>query len=234
MGSFDDIRPFFLKHNISIPTVSNPVDYLINMINMTDFEFSNVKKRMSSAHNNTYSKKIVKKIQEIISENQDTDLILSIDENQSLVETLIINGTVKKVSTFLGFRILLRKYSKIYWRSKGGFKLRLRMAIFMLVFTGILFWRSTYDRAGIQNRKGALFFIMIYSSIASLHAVAFDLHNDRELLVKELTEGHYSITSYFLGKTFAGTFTSMMIVLIVCNIVHFCSRLNRVNMLHYF
>lgn len=73
---------------------------------------------------------------------------------------------------------------------------------------------------------------MIYSSIASLHAVAFNLNNDHELMKKELTEGHYSITSYFLGKTLAGIFPSLVLVLLVCNIIHFFSNLNRVSYIH--
>lgn len=74
---------------------------------------------------------------------------------------------------------------------------------------------------------------MIYSSIASLHAVAFSLKNDKELLKKDLTEGHYSISSYFLGKTFAGTIPSLFLVLIVCNLVHYVSNLNGVDFDHY-
>lgn len=122
---------------------------------------------------------------------------------------------------------------KIYWRNKGGFYLRIRLALATLFFCCLLFYDCGYDRQGIQNRKGCLFFIMLYSSIASLHAVAFNLKNDRELLKKDLTEGNYGISSYFFGKTFAGTFPSLLLVLTVCNIIHGISNLNGVNFEHY-
>lgn len=144
-----------------------------------------------------------------------------------LVEKLIEKGGSHRVSTWRGFLILQLKHTRIYWRNKSGFYLRIRLGIAALIFCSILFWDCGYDRAGIQNRKGCLFFIMIYSSIANLQAAASNLNNGISVLKKELTEGQYSVSSFFLAKTFAGSIPSLVLVSLVCNLIHFLANLNR-------
>jgi ATP-binding cassette subfamily G (WHITE) protein 1 len=36
MGSFEGIRPFFKSHNIEIPMFSNPVEFLLNVLNLNE------------------------------------------------------------------------------------------------------------------------------------------------------------------------------------------------------
>lgn len=67
---------------------------------------------------------------------------------------------------------------------------------------------------------------MIYSSIANLQAAASNLNNGIGVLKKELTEGQYSISSFFLAKTFAGSIPSLLLVSLVCNLIHFLANLN--------
>lgn len=68
---------------------------------------------------------------------------------------------------------------------------------------------------------------MIYSSIANLQAAASNLNNGIDVLKKELKEGQYSLSSFFLAKTLSGSIPSLLLVSIVCNIIHFLANLNK-------
>ena len=66
-----------------------------------------------------------------------------------LVEKLIEKGCSDRVSVWRGFVILQQKHTRIFWRNKSGFYLRIRLAFAALIFCSILFWDCGYDRAGI-------------------------------------------------------------------------------------
>jgi len=66
LGKPDDMRSFFGQHQIAIPDISDPVDYLINMLNMTDETFESVQKNLGTSEIGVYSKKTYTKLLHLI------------------------------------------------------------------------------------------------------------------------------------------------------------------------
>lgn len=81
LGRPDDMRDFFGQHQIAIPEISDPVDYLINILNMSDETFESVEKNLGTSEIGVYSKKTYSRLLKVIRENQDRDILYGADEN---------------------------------------------------------------------------------------------------------------------------------------------------------
>ena len=81
MGKLNDMRSFFGQQQIAIPEISDPVDYLINVLNMSDETFESVEKNLGSSDIGVYSKSVYSKLLKVIRENQDREILYSSDEN---------------------------------------------------------------------------------------------------------------------------------------------------------
>lgn len=149
MGNPTEMRSFFAQHKVVIPEISDPVDYLINLLNMSDETFSSVQRNLGFSDLGVYSKRTCLKLIEVIKDNQEREIAYSTQKNDTLVKKLVENGSSHRVSFLQGYFILQLKYTRIFWRNKSGFYLRIRLAIAALIFCSILFWDCGYDRPGI-------------------------------------------------------------------------------------
>lgn len=236
-GKFQEMRKYFKGKEIKIPKFSNPVDYILNIVNMS----SECLNRLSEGANRGKVRKYYRKTtrnkilkSRVSLKFKPTQSIIERSRNELLVRNLIKNGEKSKKRFSKGFSILYEKYKKIFWRNKKGIRFRAWLGITQFIVACILFWDVGYDKVGIQNRKGLLFFVMMYTSFASLQIAAFSLGNDRLLLEKELREGYYDPSCYFFGKTLAPLIPSLFIVLCVSNFIFFVSNMNSVDFMHFF
>lgn len=235
-GKFTEMREYFKSKDIKIPKFSNPVDYILNLVNMSSSSLN----RLSEGTNKGKVKKYYKKqtrnkiLQNRLSlQELPTQTIINMNRNELLVRKLLKNGKMSKKSFKTGYSILYKKYKRIFWRNRKGFRLRLWLGITQSLVACILYWNVGYDFASIQNRKGLLFFVMMYTTLASLQIAAFSLGSDRSLLQKELREGYYVPSSYFFAKTLAPLLPSLFIVLCVSNFIFLISNMNSVDFMHY-
>eukprot|EP00475_Leptophrys_vorax_P020517 TRINITY_DN2808_c0_g1_i4.p1 TRINITY_DN2808_c0_g1~~TRINITY_DN2808_c0_g1_i4.p1 ORF type:complete len:313 (-),score=82.11 TRINITY_DN2808_c0_g1_i4:15-953(-) len=67
------------------------------------------------------------------------------------------------------------------------------------VILGLIFIKMSDGIAGIQNRAGILFFLLIYFSLVSLSSIG-TLISERKLFIRERLAGYYSEFSYLSSK----------------------------------
>jgi len=88
-------------------------------------------------------------------------------------------------------------------RNPITFKARLGQYIFMALLTGCVYYQLDFSQAGIHNREGALFFLVIGQVMTPLNAILLTFPLERLLLAREQSNGMYGVTSYYLGKFFS-------------------------------
>jgi len=71
-----------------------------------------------------------------------------------------------------------------------------------MVITLILYYDVSDDRAGIMDRQGALFFMVINTAFTSINNVVLVFPAERENFIREVNNGMYSVSSYFWAKLF--------------------------------
>lgn len=63
------MKSFFSGYGVNIPELSNPVDYILNLINMSENAFANLKNCGESGLKLEYSSQTLNKISKVIIEN---------------------------------------------------------------------------------------------------------------------------------------------------------------------
>ena len=53
---------------------------------------------------------------------------------------------------------------------------------------------------GVQNRNGALFFIILNISLSSIQNIILIFPDERPVFLREVNNNMYDVSSYFLGK----------------------------------
>jgi len=81
-----------------------------------------------------------------------------------------------------------------------AFKARVGQTIAVSILTGLVYLRLGNSQTNITDREGALFFMTLNQVMSCINAVLLTFPLERALLVREQSNGMYSITSYFLGK----------------------------------
>lgn len=64
----------------------------------------------------------------------------------------------------------------------------------------LLYHDAGYDNAGIQNRKGALFFIVMTTAFSAIQNVILLFPDERPIFLREVGNNMYSVTAYFFAK----------------------------------
>uniref|UniRef100_A0A8C7Z450 ATP-binding cassette, sub-family G (WHITE), member 2a n=1 Tax=Oryzias sinensis TaxID=183150 RepID=A0A8C7Z450_9TELE len=73
------------------------------------------------------------------------------------------------------------------------------VTLFLALIVGALFFDVKEDQSGIQNRAGALFFIVTNQCFSSLSAAELFI-TERKLFTHEYISGYYRVSVYFLSK----------------------------------
>jgi ABC-type multidrug transport system ATPase subunit len=234
MGNYKGVRKYFKKHQIKIPKSSNHVEFVLNNLEIDPYCSNVIKRNCDLKTAYLYKRKNKIYLKKIIEENKrNVEVNNLVDNNQDLINELIVKSKKSKRGFRTSFPILYKKYWKIYFRNPKGFSLRAKLGAAQLLYSSFFYWQMTYDERNIQNRKGLLYVVMMYTALSSLQIAAFTLGNDRALLEKELKEGNYSPSAYFYGKTLAPLLPSIAITLIVSNVIHVTTNMNRVDYAQY-
>ena len=85
-------------------------------------------------------------------------------------------------------------------RNPLTFRARMGQTIIMSILTGLVYLRLGYDQVNISDRIGALFFMSLTQIMANLNGVLLTFPLERALLVREYSNGMYSVSAYYLGK----------------------------------
>uniref|UniRef100_A0A3Q2WT33 ATP-binding cassette, sub-family G (WHITE), member 2a n=1 Tax=Haplochromis burtoni TaxID=8153 RepID=A0A3Q2WT33_HAPBU len=88
------------------------------------------------------------------------------------------------------------------------------MTILLALVVGALFFNVQNDSSGIQNRTGALFFIVVNQCFGSLSAAELFIA-ERKIFIHEYISGYYRVSVYFLCKILSDIITLRTIPAIV-------------------
>ncbi|XP_034425208.1 broad substrate specificity ATP-binding cassette transporter ABCG2-like isoform X1 [Hippoglossus hippoglossus] len=95
---------------------------------------------------------------------------------------------------------------------------QIAVTLFLALIVGAIFFNVQDDQSGMQNRVGALFFVIINQCFSSLSAAELFI-SERKLFIHEYTSGYYRLSVYFLSKLLSDILTLRTIPAIVFSCV---------------
>uniref|UniRef100_A0A3Q0RI61 ATP-binding cassette, sub-family G (WHITE), member 2a n=1 Tax=Amphilophus citrinellus TaxID=61819 RepID=A0A3Q0RI61_AMPCI len=137
----------------------------------------------------------------------------------------IVQG--KKVITTTPFRTITYTtgfFTQFKWVLKRTFRnlmlnpqtsiAQVAVTLFLALIVGALFFNVQNDSSGIQNRTGALFFVVVNQCFSSLSAAELFI-TERKIFTHEYISGYYRVSVYFLCKILSDIITLRTIPAIV-------------------
>ncbi|KAL0477703.1 ATP-binding cassette, subfamily G [Acrasis kona] len=122
--------------------------------------------------------------------------------------------------------ILIRSFTSIVRDKALSFVGVIQMIVLGLI-VGLIFLRLDRSQAGVQNRLGALFFILTQQTIRSMFANVSDfLQNARPIFLRERGAKMYTVLPYYLATTLAMVPNGLFLPLIFSIISYFMIGLN--------
>jgi len=106
-------------------------------------------------------------------------------------------------SVMLQIVTLFKRMASNWKRDKLGLRVRTGQTIFFGVLTGLVYFNiPQYDDtyAGIQNRKGAIFFATLNQLFSAVLGVVLLFPLERKIFEREYDAGYYRIWTYFLTR----------------------------------
>ncbi|XP_051249520.1 broad substrate specificity ATP-binding cassette transporter ABCG2-like [Dicentrarchus labrax] len=92
------------------------------------------------------------------------------------------------------------------------------VTLFLALVVGAIFFDVKEDQSGMQNRFGALFFIVVNQCFSSLSSAELFI-SERKLFIHEYISGYYRVSVYFLSKILSDIITLRTIPAIVFSCV---------------
>ncbi|CAL8400675.1 unnamed protein product [Boreogadus saida] len=94
------------------------------------------------------------------------------------------------------------------------------VSLFLALIVGAIFFGVKNDQSGIQNRMGALFFIIINQCFSSVSAAELFI-SERKLFLHEYISGYYRVSVYFLSKVLSDIFVLRTIPAAIFSVVSY-------------
>lgn len=88
-------------------------------------------------------------------------------------------------------------------------------------FCVVLFYDVQGDIAGVQNRNGALFFIVMTMSFNAIQNVILIFPDERPVFLREANNNMYSVSAYFWAKIFSEFPSSLLTPTIFGGIIYY-------------
>lgn len=98
------------------------------------------------------------------------------------------------------FSVLTERSLKNAIRDPITSRARLAQAVFLSVVAGLIYWNLGMTQADVQNKNGALFFMLINQSMSGIFGVLQTFPLERPIFQREHENGSYSVSSYFMSK----------------------------------
>lgn len=121
------------------------------------------------------------------------------EHQKALEEVQIIKGPPQIVRFFL----LIIRACLIMIRDPMMTYARLMQTLFLALVVGFLYLRVGDDQRSIQDREGALFFIVVNQAMGGLMNVLVMFPTERLVFIREHSTGAFSTVTYYLAKTVA-------------------------------
>lgn len=140
------------------------------------------------------------------------------DSSKYIDEVEIRNKNQYPSSFFRQIRFLSVRSMKNMVRDPRGLISQLFVGVVNAAITGAIYWRLKKDSAGIQNREGLFYFILMNQVFSNLSAISI-FYNERPIFRNECSNGYYRISSYFLSKLFFDVLPLRILPLIIFSLM---------------
>ncbi len=107
----------------------------------------------------------------------------------------------QRISFWSEFVLLLHMHLLLLTRNPRTSLVRLVQALFLSLIGGLIYLQLDSTQAGLQNRVGALFFLVNQVFMGSLLSVLFILPLDRPVFLREHANNSYGALSYWNAKS---------------------------------
>lgn len=94
------------------------------------------------------------------------------------------------------------------------------------LFCVALFYNVQGDTEGVQNRNGALFFIVMSMSFSAIQTVILIFPDERPIFLREANNNMYSVSAYFWAKIYSELPSSILTPTLFGSICYFLIGLN--------
>lgn len=227
-GKYEEMSEYYRQHGVTIPNYVNQVEYILTCLNMNEsnckllaetatdnktnyFEFSSVeavKKACLEAKKNTEHQIVARK---------------TTDER---VDQMIKRSAVQKNGFLSSVGVQMERTFRTFFRDRRTFLAQIAVNIFYVLLALILFRRLGTDYAGVQNRTGVLYYLMMVAIMSMMQITAMAFSTGMTVLKKELMQGQYTPASYFIGVTVPPDLPTIIIMLSSSVGIFFISNLN--------
>lgn len=134
------------------------------------------------------------------------------DTSESATHTSQLTGRPTWTSQL---RCLISRNYRENYRNPTVFRAKIGQNLFIALLTGGLYYQLGITQADVQNRNGAVFFVLenlvFGTSFTVLRAFSYDL----QLFKREYQKGIYPLSSYFIAKTGADLIYQLFLVLLL-------------------
>jgi len=103
---------------------------------------------------------------------------------------------------------------------------KIAATIFVAILCLVIYWDIGEDKAGIQNRQGALFFLCLNNGFGGVNNVNLVFPMERPVFLREINNDMYSASAYFWGKIMSELPMSIFIPILQGVIVYFALGLD--------
>lgn len=244
-GQFSEIRDFFGIRGIVIPKFQNPVEYILNVLNMDSSSLLMMSSEIGSSFNNKYNEEIIQKMEDLMNGEGENESKMPIrqpsvyrsqnlyqsnelDKNEQIIKQRIRKGIVEMVY------LSLKKESLKYFMDPSQFLVKVAISIIQAGLGAILYWDCGFDERGIQNREGALFYTLMFLTLGALTSAGSKFGMEKTVLKKELLQGQYTPFAYFFSSTTAYLLPSLVLHLLASSSIYFTSNLNQSSITKFF
>ncbi|MBN3315629.1 ABCG2 protein, partial [Atractosteus spatula] len=213
-GPAEDTLDYFEKAGYACEPHNNPADFFLDVINGNSITAALTKLRNSEDYEIEDQTTTRQGIEDRLVEeyrssayykNTKVDL-----ENILQGKQHILRPASRKITYATSF------FHQLKWVLKRTFKnlmlnpqtsvAQIGVTIFLALIVGAIFFGIKDDQSGIQNRTGALFFIVTNQCFSTLSAAELFI-TEKQLFVHEYISGYYRISVYFLSKIMSDIFT---------------------------
>ena len=104
--------------------------------------------------------------------------------------------------------------------------MRVFVTIFVSLICCLLYYGVGEDKAGVQDRNGALFFITLNSGFSALSSISQIFPSERPVFLREVNGGMYSVSSYFLAKIMTELIGTTVLPLLQSSLVYWIIGFN--------
>jgi len=212
-GKASDSISFFASLGHPCPTFTNPSDFFMALLQtQTDEQMARSKKFIDAMAPN----------------------LPKFDEGRVKEDYKIED--VPRASSWTEFALLTKRSWQVILRNPLTFRARVGQTIIVGIMSGLVFLKLTTNQDGVDNRFGALFFIVTSNTFPVINSVLLTFPLERALLYREQSNGMYGVTNYYLGKFISGFPFEVFFPILFSLIVYWMVQLNtqRVDAFFYF